>query len=152
MFGDIKNDVMTINDTGEIAKQCWLNIPKHFPNIVLREYVIMPNHIHGILEITNNENNINVNNCRKIDIHCRGTACRALTFEQFGDPIKGSIPTIIRSYKSAVTKQLHNDGFIGSIWQRNYYEHIIRNDDDYKNIVEYIIYNPAKWVEDKLKP
>ena len=54
-FGEIKNGEMNLNDAGEIANKCWLEIPNHFPKVVLHEYVIMPNHIHGIIEIDNNE-------------------------------------------------------------------------------------------------
>jgi REP element-mobilizing transposase RayT len=62
--------------------------------------------------------------------------------EKFGNPIKGSIATVIRSYKSAVTKKLHENGFIGRIWQQNYYEHIVRSFDNYSNITKYIKNNP----------
>ncbi len=83
-------------------------------------------------------------------MHGRGIACYAPTVCQFSQMPPNSIPTIIRSYKSAVTKQAHElDKMRGiPIWQRNYYEHVIRNDDDLNEIREYIINNPLKWALD----
>jgi hypothetical protein len=77
--------VLRLNEFGEIAQRCWEEIPGHFPSVELDAFVVMPNHIHAILVVLG-----------------RGTACRAPTTEQFGRPIAGSIPTIVRAYKSAV--------------------------------------------------
>jgi len=101
------------------------------------EFVVMPNHIHGIIWHTG-----------------RGTARRAPTIdptiEQFGKPVPGSIPTIVRSYKSAVTKRINT--FLNTpaspVWQRNYYEHIITTDREYESIIEYIDANPRNWLVD----
>ncbi len=84
----------------------------------------------------------------------RGTACRAPTGEQFGKPVSGSIPTIIRSFKSAATKRVNEShGTPGTkLWQRNYYEHIIRNDDELNRIRQYIIDNPINWDTDRNNP
>ena len=90
--------------------------------------------------------------------HCRGTAHRTQITgkhtpqkEQFGKPSSNTIPAIIRSFKGAVTKQIreleNNPGL--NIWQRNYYEHIIRNEDSYLKVSEYILTNPLKWRLDK---
>ncbi len=137
LFGDISDGKMILNDAGLIAEKHWHDIPAHFPHIELDEFVIMPNHIHGI-----------------ILINCRGTACRAPTTEQFGKPVAGSLPTIIRSFKSAVTKRF-NSSYNGSgyrIWQRNYYEHIIRDDASLNLIRQYIMENPSRWAEDEENP
>lgn len=76
------------------------------------------------------------------------------TRERFGKPVPGSIPTVIRSYKSAVTKQINDlrgtPGLI--VWQRNYYEHIIRNAREYDLICQYIIENPLRWELDRFNP
>ena len=94
----------------------------------------MPNHIHGILLLDETPG-------------CRGTAYRAPTVEKFGKPTKGSLPTIIRSFKSASTHLINRlDKRKGiSIWQRNYYEHIIRNEDSLNRIRRYIQENSIKW-------
>jgi len=102
-------------------------------------YNMMPNHIHGILEITNCGTN-----------HL-GVARNAPTGNFMSDisPKHTALPTIIRAYKSAVSKQMHELGFVGQIWQRNYYEHIIRDEQSYQTQSQYIIDNPANWSEDK---
>jgi REP element-mobilizing transposase RayT len=122
-FGKIKNGEMILNDWGMIAQQCWLEIPRHFPHAILHEYIVMPNHIHGIIELWGTVGAKNLS------------------------PLHGTsrtIGSIIRGFKIGVTKQL---GF--SIWQRNYYEHIIRNEQSYRNISDYIILNPERWQDDK---
>jgi len=121
-----------------IAQQCWLEIPEHFPNVKVDAFVIMPNHIHGIVSIVDN---------------CRGTACRAPT-EKFGRPTPRSLPTIIRSFKSAVTKRVNAlRGTPGArLWQHNYYEHVIRNEHDLNDTRQYILDNPVKWDMDENNP
>lgn len=136
LFGKIEKDRMIINKSGEITEKEWYRTGELRANIKLHEFIIMPNHMHGIIEITNNR-----------DTTRRGTACRA----RFAKPQQGTISTMIRSYKSAVTKQIRdqsNDRKL-KIWQRNYYEHIIRNEEAYLKISEYIQNNPLKWKEDK---
>ena len=125
---------MKLNERGSIVEVTWKEIPKHFTNTILDDFIVMPNHIHGILLI-------------KETPDCRGTACRAPTVEGFGKPVRGSLPTIIRSFKSASTHRINKlDKRKGiSIWQRNYYEHIIRNEDSMNRIRRYIQENPIKW-------
>lgn len=101
------------------------------------EFVVMPNHLHGIIVIDG-----------------RGTACRARIEESFGRPVAGSLPTIIRSFKSAVSKRINqmrvNPGV--PVWQRNYYERVIRDEQELNGIQHYIADNPAKWAEDENCP
>ena len=138
LFGEIENEQMIISRCGEIAEREWLRTAELRPRVNLHEFIIMPNHMHGIIEITNYHR-----------INCRDTACRARKAplkEQFGKPVENTIPTIIRSYKAAVTKNvrdLRNDSNI-HIWQKNYFEHIIRNEESYLKISEYIMTNPMK--------
>lgn len=136
-FGNIVDGGMIMVDCGQIAFDCWNALPDHFPNIELGGFVVMPNHVHGILIIAGD---------------CRGSACRTPTVEQYGKPIPGSIPTIIRSYKSAVINHIHRlpDYIDLQIWQRNYYEHIIRSDDEWARIDAYIESNPMNWTKDRL--
>lgn len=141
IFGQISNAKMLLNDFGSIAEQCWKTIPKHFPNTELDYYVIMPNHIHGIVII-----NYSLNNGRS-----KAYPPPASNQSKFGKPKPGSLPTIIGSFKSAVSKQINllkgNSG--KSFWQRNYYERIIRNDKELYNIRRYIELNPLKWELDE---
>ena len=147
LFGEIKNGAMSLNDAGEIARHELIDTPKHRKNVILHEHIIMPNHVHIIIEIA----------------ACRGVACYAQSLDidtntkyangtnlgvaRYAPTIStkpGTLSAIVRAYKSAVSKQL---GF--SYWQRNYYEHIIRNERSYQKISEYIQNNPQNWRNDK---
>jgi REP element-mobilizing transposase RayT len=103
----------------------------------------MPNHLHGIIILFEKENDTS-----------KGPACRALTGERFGKPVKGTISTIMRSYKSAATKRINelNNSPNKKLWHRNYFEHIIRNETDLNNTRNYIRFNPLKWTWDKDNP
>lgn len=137
LFGDLIGEEIRLNEFGIIARDEWLATAKMRPDIELDEFVVMPNHIHGILTINR-----------------RGTMHRAPTSERFGRPTSDSIPSIIRGYKSSVTiranrlRQTHGT----KIWQRNYYEHVIRDEAELNSIREYIIFNIAKWAEDENNP
>lgn len=138
LFGKIHDNKMIFNRYGLIVEMEWIRTAQLRKNVYLDEYVIMPNHFHGIIVLHDNHDG-------------RGTMHRASTFEQFGKPVPGSIPTLIRSFKSAVTKNINkirNTSGL-SIWQRNYWEHVIRDENDLNRIRTYIHENPLKWTEDK---
>jgi REP element-mobilizing transposase RayT len=144
LFGDVADGVMRLNQMGHIVRQCWLAIPEHFPHVLLDEFVVMPNHVHGIIVI--------------MATHIVG-ARHAVPQqfgkpEQFAKPVPGSIPTIVRSFKSAATKRInHHRGTPGApVWQRDYFEHIIRNDESLNRIREYILNNPLQWALDRENP
>lgn len=145
LFGAIENDSMVLSDFGQILVEEWLKTAVVRSKVALGEYVVMPNHFHGIVVLTDD------GSAKGTDT--KGTARRAPT-ERFGAPIAGSLPTIIRAFKSAVTKRINEirQSPATSVWQRNYYEHIVRNEADYERIAEYIAYNPKRWVEDSLNP
>ncbi|GBD26328.1 hypothetical protein HRbin30_01660 [bacterium HR30] len=128
---------MRLNKFCEIARHCWLDIPAHFPRAELDAFVVMPNHVHGVIVIVDG----------------RGTPCRAPT-ERFGRPVTGSIPAVIRSFKSAVTKHINEQRSTpgAQIWQRNYYEHIIRDEVSLNRIRQYIVDNPLRWDLDRENP
>jgi putative transposase len=145
IFGKIKNNRVILNKMGEVANDYWKEIPIYFPFIKLGRFGIMPNHIHSVLVI------------RDVDFFCRDTACRVSTKlpaggskESFGRPTKNSIPTILRSYKAAVTRILRIEHSISDfiVWQRGYYEHIIENEKEYWAIENYIKLNPKNWKDD----
>lgn len=169
IFADIEDSVAQLTPVGEVVASCWEAIPSHFPPAALDFYIIMPNHLHGIVVI-DDRGKPGAEAMKPED-----TACRVPTdghAEQFGKPVANSIPTIVRSFKSAVTKSINDDpgtaeacrafladrlglvppGRIPSLWQSRYYEHIIRNDRDLDEIRAYITSNPARWVEDSLHP
>lgn len=139
IFGNMVNGEMRLSNYGKIVKDEWLKTGVIRSNVELDVFVIMPNHIHGIIMLTNDG---------------RGTLQRAPTTEQFGKPVSNSIPTIIRLFKSTTTKQINkirNTPQI-PIWQRNYYEHIVRNEDKLNLIREYITNNPLQWQFDRENP
>ncbi len=140
LFGHIENGKMILSPTGIVADVLWHEIKNHVPNVELGEFIVMPNHIHGIIIITTDNVGGNV----------VGTT-HALSLPpppRFQNQGKNTLSSIVGSYKSAVSKHVHRLGFEFS-WQRNYYEHIIRNEQSYKRISEYIMNNPAKWNDDK---
>jgi REP element-mobilizing transposase RayT len=233
-FGKIQNGRMQLNKHGQVANDCWANIPNHFPFAELGWFVIMPDHVHGIISVNmdgynrnnkmgygnktldnnkNGDDNItggnkitaqyhdthnettrglinarNLDNSRgivetaharslqsditiKSDISKPGTDIKSdienvskITKQQLSSqtiqyndakisrrdllleiqPSPHSLPTIIRSYKSAVSKSIHEFDKTFK-WQSRYYDHIIRNNDEYQRITEYIVKNPMTW-------
>ena len=122
---------MILNDAGKIAGECWLEIPEHFPNAILHEHIVMPNHVHGIIELK----------------HVRPSHVMAQQ-NQFSKPIPGSISVIIQQYKSSVTRFVNKNNVSHFRWQSRFYEHIIRNEQSCQQIADYIINNPKNWKED----
>lgn len=148
LFGTIENNEVQLTGIGKIVLNNWQAIPQHFPNAELDEFVIMPNHLHGIINLFDSD-------------PCRGTIYRSPTeyraptredptvnLEKFGQPVRGSIPTIIRTYKASVSRDARKLMDIEHIWQRNFFEHIIGFDHEYDEIVEYIHTNPQNWARD----
>lgn len=138
LFGNIPINKMVFNQMGKIVKSVWESLPKHH-HVELDEFQIMPNHIHGIIII------------------CWGFARKTPTDQgiaRFGHVIPGSLSCVIRSFKSECTKQIRltmdNNGFF--VWQRNYYEHVIRNGIELNKIREYIKNNPQMWDRDRNNP
>ncbi|MCC5627067.1 transposase [Nostoc sphaeroides CHAB 2801] len=142
LFGNVVNGEMQLNSLGNIALNCWQTIPAHFSHIELDTFVVMPNHIHGILIITDNP--VGARHCLALNQHPERNT------EKFGKPVRGSISTVIGSYKSVVSKRINiiwqTKG--QSIWQRNFYEHIGREEKSIDNIREYIVNNPQRWADD----
>jgi len=134
---------MRVNAWGEIVQGCWHEIPMHFPYVELDAFVVMPNHVHSIIWIMGARHAVPPQPHVNIP-----------TAEQFGKPVPGSIPTIVRTFKSAVTKRIHETcaAFDTPLWQRNYYEHIIRNDRALEAIRQYIAENPLRWHLDRYNP
>mgnify|MGYP001949967121 CR=1 FL=1 len=155
LFGEIENGKMMLNDAGAIANDCWLNIPNHFPNAILHEYVIMPNHVHGIIELVganhhSPETELHLPKNKKNNNSVIGDN-RAKNVSPLRSPSK-TVGSVVRGFKIGVTKWMRQNTDTFYIWQRNYWEHIIRDDKSHENISQYIINNPTKWNNDKLNP
>jgi len=137
-FGEIINSKMIHNSFGKIAEEEWLKTFTLRPYLIIDEYVIMPNHLHAIIWISEPK---------------EGTARRAPTNE-FSKPVAKSLSSVIRSYKAAVTKH-YTELYIARsepVWQRGYYEHVIRKVESLDKIRQYIANNPANWAIDKENP
>jgi len=143
LFGNIIGKEMQLNEAGKMIRSIWKELPLRFPNIDLDEFIIMPNHIHAVLVII------------RADIHTDES--RILTEERPNGTLPGTVGRILQAYKSLTTdkyiagvKQWGWKPFSRKLWQRNYWEHIIRDEKDYNYICEYIYDNPAQWDNDPL--
>jgi REP element-mobilizing transposase RayT len=122
-FGAVKNGVMILNDSGKIVQRIWNEMPKYYSGIEMGEFIVMPDHVHGIIEITLNANRHKI-----------------------------SLPYLIDRFKTGTTNK-YIDGvktfkwksFRKKLWQRNYWESIIRNEKGYAKVTEYIRNNPILW-------
>lgn len=153
LFGHIKNDEMILNDAGKMVEMEWMNLKNRFPHIELNEFVTMPNHFHGILEIVGATLVVAQND---IDAQNKNRQPQENGQPQGIAPAPKTVGDMMDAFKSITTveyirgvKKLDWQPFDGKIWQRNYWEHIIRNSDEYQRIAEYIITNPQEWKNDK---
>ncbi|MCF8373421.1 MAG: transposase [Bacteroidales bacterium] len=147
LFGKIINDEMVLNDTGEMVEAKWLELPQRFKNIQLHEFIVMPNHFHAILEIV----------AATLVVAPKGQPQGiAPTIAQTDTPTSKTVGDMVGAFQSIVTveyirgvKNANWPRFNKKLWQRDYWEHIIRNEQSYKRISDYIRDNPAKWKGDK---
>jgi len=149
-FGEIRNNKMILSHAGIIADLLWHQIPMHHDNVELGDFVVMPNHIHGIL-IIDKQNNID--NGVMENIVERGPALSLPPIpgsQRFQNIGKNTISSIVGSYKSAVTKHANRLGYPHQ-WQKLFYDNIIRSNNDYQRISDYIVSNPENWTKDKFK-
>jgi len=151
IFGDVINGEMVLNDLGEIAHIEWLNTENIRDNVKLDVFVIMPNHMHAIFRITHSIVGANRDSPLQ-QRHRRQTKDDGIS-PLFKSPSK-TVGAIVRGYKGAVTTKINTlHQFSGQkIWQRNYYEHIIRDDESLNHIRKYIMKNPVLWDRDMNNP
>ncbi len=163
LFGDIVNGNMIKNLGGEMIQSIWSAIPAHYPRVAVDAFVVMPNHFHGIIILTTDSVGAGPRACPKSDGQPRGVAP---TRENNHRAPKGmastsmvALPRIVHHFKSfstAVYRKavLAHDWppFAGRLWQRNYYEHVIRNETDLFAIRQYIDENPLRWTLDRENP
>lgn len=150
-FGDVVNGDMKLSHVGIIADILWHEIKNHAKNIELGEYVVMPNHVHGILVLNGNAVSIETTHAVSIETtHALSLQSINQTPAQsrFKNQGKNTLSSIIGSYKSAVTRHSHRLGYEFE-WQPRFHDHIIRNEEEYQRISAYIKANPSKWNEDK---
>ncbi|MDI9571434.1 MAG: transposase [Pseudomonadota bacterium] len=181
LFGDIVNGEMRLNDAGVMVQSVWDEIPAHYPGIYIDVFIVMPNHIHGIVVVgaaPRGRPDVMVPCGRPGDVtgQNNGQAQGPAATTGGGDgnctnngqargpaPTAGSVglslPDVVNRFKSMTTKR-YADGakqnrwptFSGKLWQRNYYEHIIRNENELNRSRQYIMYNPVKWDTNRENP
>ena len=159
LFGDIVEGAMQQNDAGRVVADVWMTLPQRFPNVTIDEFTVMPNHLHGILVFPDCNND-----------YRRGESC-IRPFQHDGchnqgdlkdrpyGTLDGSVGRIVQAFKSLTTntyiqgvKNKNWPPFPGKLWQRNYYERIIRDEDELHNARQYIRENPLKWETDSENP
>lgn len=150
-FGEIVDGGMSLNRVGEIAKECWERIPQKFPGVTLDEYTVMPNHFHGIVIIGSHLRRGDA--CVAQNRNDTKRARHASPLQPCG-PAPGSIGAIIGSFKSAVTKRINEmrGTPVAALWQRNYYERIIRDEEELADMRKYIRENSLRWDIDGENP
>lgn len=139
LFGHIANGEMRLNSYGQIAYNSWLETERVRPYITLGEFVIMPNHMHAIFAIDILEN-IKENTAEYIHVEIPSTNDKHIKSHSVG--------SIIGGYKAMVTSNIRQTNYKGTVWQRNYFEHIIRSNQSLNHITQYILENPYRWKKD----
>lgn len=140
-FGEEIDGQVNLTRLGQAAWDCWHVIPEHFPFVVLDEFVIMPNHVHGIVAIDKPPSNMGTRN-----VETQNFASLRRSVNQFG-PQSQNLASIVRGFKIGVTKYARQHQ-IAFVWQARYHDHIIRNATEHERIRIYIRENPQKWEDD----
>ena len=168
VFGRVEDDAVRLSELGRLIEECWQQITEHFMNATLDEYIIMPNHLHGIIVLSESYHDCRgaarsaretdstgrgaARSARKTDSTGRGAACS--TRSETSNMRPDTLSTIVRSFKSAATKLARESNLVANepLWQRSFFERIIRNNDAMMKAREYIINNPLRWHLDKENP
>jgi len=167
-FGEIVDGGMKSNSLGTIVKECWFDLPNHYPNLILDEFVVMPNHIHGIMIIDNSRiikteiTAVVKTGLRPVsEFHETGSSKNTETglrpvstgnLNTKAPKIHGIFEFVraLKSFSSRRINELTDNRENKSIWQSRFYDRIIRNEDELLNVRNYIKNNPANWENDKL--
>ena len=148
LFGDVLGQEMRPNEAGVMVRRVWEALPCRFPPTQLDAFVVMPNHIHGILVIN-----------QHVGAPTEGARLGAFAARRATTRVAPTLGAVIGAYKS-LTTSAHIEGvnagawppFRHRLWQRNYYEHILRHDESLAELRQYILYNPARWAFDRENP
>jgi len=151
-FGGVIDGEMVLNEPGRMVETVWRELPQHHPGVEVDTLVVMPNHVHGIIMLVG----AGPRACPDNPSRSRGVAGQPQGVAPTGTM---SLPDVVHRFKSLTTARYRRGvlerywlPFPGRLWQRNYYEHVIRNEEDLKAIRQYIIDNPARWEEDPENP
>lgn len=163
VFGDIVDAEMRLNTLGNIVAEYWQDLPQYFPRIELDAFVVMPNHAHFVVWL-NPPDDARVEmgdvraqwNCAPTP-HAPATRAPTETTSPIGkrftvDKQRPMLGQVVRAFKAATTRLIRQSGSDGFAWQRNYYEHIIRDERALEGVRKYILDNPANWAGDEENP
>ncbi len=149
-FGSLIDNKMILSAIGDMASRFWKEIPEHFNHARLDEFVIMPNHIHGII-ILDYSLIGKPNIMHESPVGTRhGMTLRQDGINKFSNPVKNSISVIINQYKSSLKRWCNKNGNNSFKWQSRFYDHIIREEDSIEQVREYIRSNPKNWLSDEM--
>ena len=162
LFGEIRDDEMVLNDAGVMVEKWFNELENKFLDIQRHTMVVMPNHFHCIVQNVGADLRVCPGNSADDAKNKRNSGKpnqgehTGSEFKQ-GEHIGSPLPVVVQWFKTMTTneyirgvKNKNWQRFNGKLWQRNYWEHIIRNENEYQQIVEYILQNPKKWAMDKL--
>ena len=181
LFGEIHDGELKLNNAGKEAEKCWLEIPNHYPQTKLHQFIIMPNHLHGIIEIVGANHHSPEKNhyspeknhhspeknhyspeknhyspeknhhSPEKNHHSTHTNNHSTATPNKNRPngTSNTIGAMVRGFKIGVTKWMKQNTTISDVWQRSFYEHIIKTEKSHENIANYIIENPIHWPKDK---
>ena len=135
-FGEMKDGAVMVNEYGEIVLSCWYNLPDHYSNLILDQFIVMPNHVHGILVIDNDVGN----GLKPFPTKKHGLSEFVRAFKTFSSRRINERLSARNGFKPIRTKFQ---------WQKSFYDHIIRDEYDLTRVREYIHNNPLKWEEDE---
>ena len=170
LFGIVVDEQMRLNAAGEMVQRIWGEMPNRFPTIAMNTFIAMPNHIHGIIMVgAPLVGALPPNDAKNITTETRGTTIpEAAILENItvenraptrGAPTRVGLGNVVGAFKSLTTLEyargVHDTNwppFHGRLWQRNFYEHIVRTDESMKKIRQYILDNPAQWAFDRENP
>ena len=144
LFGKVINGKMILNPYGKIANDQWIRLNDRFPASDFSTFIIMPNHVHGLVFMKGAGDKSQVDQDQ----------LSSLRLYSGNFMVPGSLGAIVRAYKASVSFRINILRILKStpVWQINYYDHIVRDDDDLENIWKYIEANPAKWDDDRFNP
>jgi putative transposase len=157
IFGQIHDGNMALSPIGQVVMRTWQGLPQHYPNVVLGEFCVMPNHVHGIIQLV------------EPDWRWGGSFATAVmgpeqVMNKRGqEPAGGEtrpyhrrhgLPEIVRAFKSYSARQINclRRTAGSAVWQRNFYERVVRNEDELRQMIEYILNNPSGWDTDDENP
>ncbi|MEJ2710475.1 MAG: hypothetical protein P8074_22885 [Anaerolineales bacterium] len=164
IFGEVHDGEIHLNPFGRAALQVWQDLPRHYPYVILGEFCIMPNHVHAIIILTNDHPHTPANNKLSKGGSISATPQSAIQDDERHRTAQDldktrpyerhGLTEIVRAFKSFSARHINlirkTSGV--PVWQRNYYEHIIRSEDDLHRINQYIRENPANWEQDEENP